>query len=161
MGGNLDRREAVGLLRRMGGMLDGPGGCLIGIDLVKDIAVLQAAYDDAEGVTAAFNLNILSRINTELGGDFELDRFAHEARWNPVLNRIEMHLVSLAAQTVTLNGLSFGFAPGETIHTENSHKFTVRGFQDLARKAGFSPVKAWVHEQTPFSIHWLEVKSKA
>ncbi|HEY2069882.1 MAG TPA: L-histidine N(alpha)-methyltransferase [Rhizomicrobium sp.] len=158
--GNLDRREATAFLRRASAMLKG-GGLLIGVDLVKDPAILHAAYNDAAGVTEAFNKNILARANRELEAEFDLDAFAHYAFYNPALQRIEMHLMSLARQSVPVCGQRISFAEGETIHTENSHKYTIEGFQDLAREAGFSPRAVWSDPNRLFSLHWLEVTPPA
>ena len=115
------------------------GGMLIGIDLKKDIAILKAAYDDAAGVTAEFNMNLLDRINRELGANFNLDQFEHHIVYNDDIGRIEMHLRSLCDQTVTIDGNAFEFQAGETIHTENSHKYDIEQFQEMARDAGFEP----------------------
>ena len=153
--GNLDRVEAIAFLRRTAAMLKG-GGLLIGVDLVKDPAILHAAYNDSAGVTEAFNKNILARANRELDADFDLDAFAHYAFLNPVHQRVEMHLMSLARQSVTLSGRDILFAEGETIHTENSHKFTVEEFRALAREAGFTPRAVWCDPANLFSVHWLE-----
>lgn len=142
--GNLMDAEAVRFLKRVRESLGENGRLLIGIDLVKDIACLRAAYDDARGITAAFNKNLLVRINRELSGDFELEAFDHEARWNPQFQRIEMHLVSRSAQVVHVNGRPYHFAAGETIHTENSHKYTIEGFGKLAGEAGWTIAMAKV-----------------
>jgi uncharacterized SAM-dependent methyltransferase len=131
------------------------GGLLIGVDLVKDPDRLHAAYNDAQGVTAAFNLNLLRRANAELDTDFDIDGFAHAAFYNAPKQRIEMHLVSRRAQAVSLNGERFGFVEGETIHTEYSHKFTVEGLRALAVKAGFRPLAVWTDPERLFSVHWL------
>jgi L-histidine N-alpha-methyltransferase len=153
--GNFTRDQAVGFLRTVAGDL-GPGsGLLIGVDLRKEPAILHAAYNDAAGVTAAFNLNLLTRINRELGADFDLDAFDHEARWCDGPGRIEMHLVSGADQTVHVGGHAFRFAAGETIHTEDSHKYTVDGFRTLAAEAGWSSKAVWTDADTLFSIHFL------
>jgi uncharacterized SAM-dependent methyltransferase len=128
----------------------------VGADLVKDEAVLVAAYDDAQGVTAAFDLNLLARINRELGGDFDLDGFRHEARWNAAFNRIEMHLVSLREQTVRVAGEAFRFAEGESIHTENSHKFTPEGFAALAARAGWRQDRIWTDPERLFAVVLLK-----
>jgi L-histidine Nalpha-methyltransferase len=155
--GNLDRGEAIAFLRRASAMLEG-GGLLIGVDLVKDPAILHAAYNDSAGVTEAFNKNLLARANRELGADFDLDRFAHYAFYNPSAQRIEMHLMSLVRQRVTLRGQQVAFAQGETIHTENSHKYTVEGFRELAAEAGFAPRASWCDGARLFSLHWLEAE---
>ena len=134
----------------------GPGGALvIGVDLRKDRAVLEAAYDDPQGVTAAFNLNLLARINRELGADFDLRAFRHRAWYADAPGRIEMHLQSERDQEVRLGAARFAFARGETIHTENSYKYTVSGFQSLARQAGFAPAACWVDAAGLFSVHYM------
>lgn len=153
--GNFAPEEARAFLRVLAEELVG-GGLLIGVDLVKDPDVLRAAYNDAQGVTAAFNRNLLVRANRELGTDFDLDRFAHDAVFNAAESRIEMHLVSQGRQEVSLEQDRFVFADGETIHTENSYKYTIRGFQDLALSAGFTPKRYWTDGKMLFSIHWLE-----
>jgi len=152
--GNFSPPEALSFLQSAARLLRG-GGLLLGVDLVKDPALLHAAYNDSQGVTAAFNLNLLGRANAELDTDFDLDGFAHAAFYNAPLQRIEMHLVSRRAQTVTLRGERFAFAEGETIHTENSHKFTVDGLRELAIKAGFTPAAVWTDTDRLFSVHWL------
>lgn len=152
--GNFDPEAAEHLLRQMAGWLDG-GGLLIGVDLVKDPARLHAAYNDAQGVTAAFNLNLLARANRELGADFDLAGFAHYAHYNPDAQRIEMHLLSRRAQRVALCGEAHHFAEGEALHTENSYKHTVEGFHALAARAGFEPGAVWVDAARDFSLHWL------
>jgi dimethylhistidine N-methyltransferase len=159
--GNFTPDEALRFLRQTaevlaaGATMGQGGGLLIGVDLVKDPAVLHAAYNDAAGVTAAFNLNLLARANRELGANFELDRFAHYALYQPTLQRIEMHLISRADQQVRVCGQSFDFAEGDTLHTENSHKFSVAGFRALAEKAGYRPQAVWCDAERLFSIHWL------
>ena len=130
---------------------------LIGVDLRKDVETLHAAYNDSAGVTAAFNLNLLHRINREIGGDFDIDSFAHDARWVPEFGRIEMHLVSVCAQTVSIGGESFEFKSGESIHTEDSRKYDVEGFKDLAREAGWNSIDCWTDPDDLFSIHLLRV----
>ncbi|MEQ9643158.1 MAG: L-histidine N(alpha)-methyltransferase [Alphaproteobacteria bacterium] len=152
--GNLAPGPAVELLDRLG-RDTGADWLVIGVDLKKDERILVPAYDDAEGVTAAFNLNILARINRELEGSFDLDAFRHEARWNESLSRIEMHLVSTKAQAVEVLGGRFDFAEGETIHTENSHKYTVEAFHALAAKAGWTPEQVWTGEANLFSVHLM------
>jgi len=155
--GNMDRAEALVFLRRCRGWLAG-GGLLIGVDLVKDPQLLHAAYNDAAGVTAAFNRNLLVRANRELGADFEPDQFAHYAFYEPQQRRIEMHLLSRRDQRVSLAGLEFSFAEGETLHTENSHKYTVGDFRALASEAGFEPGPVWCDPQRLFSVHWLDAR---
>ena len=152
--GNFTPDEAVAFLESAARLLDG-GDLLIGVDLEKDEATLNAAYNDAEGVTAAFNLNLLARINRELGADFELSAFAHRAFYDAHKGRIEMHLVSRRDQTVTISGRSFRFRQGESIHTENSHKYTVDGFARIARRAGFKPAHVWIDDHRLFAIHYL------
>ena len=153
--GNLVREEAVGLMRDMASTLGAQARLVIGVDLRKDVARLLAAYDDAKGVTAAFNLNLLTRINRELGADFDLSGFAHEAHFDPDESRIEMRLVSRWPQQVRILGRSFCFAPQERIHTENSHKYMVEDFLALARRAGWSPVALWRDPAHLFSVHEL------
>lgn len=153
--GNFRPYEAVAFLRSAASVLKG-GGLLIGADLVKDPAMLHAAYNDSEGVTAAFNKNLLVRANRELDGEFDLDSFAHYAFYEPRAARIEMHLVSLEAQRVRVGSERLTFSAGEAIHTEDSHKYTVESFQALARAAGFHPAKVWIDRDRLFSVHWLE-----
>ena len=153
--GNFTPPEAVQFLRMAATVLHG-GALLVGADLVKDPAVLHAAYSDAQGVTAAFNLNLLARANRELGADFDLDQFAHSAFYNAPLKRIEMHLMSRVRQVVHVCGWRFTFEEGETLHTENSHKFTVDGLRALAVQAGFAPGPVWTDAQQLFSVHWLQ-----
>lgn len=150
--GNFLPTEALHFLQNAARLLRG-GGLLIGVDLVKDPAVLHAAYNDAAGVTAAFNRNLLVRANRELGADFDLAAFQHYAFFNPAQQRIEMHLLSTSAQVVEIGGERFAFAQGESIHTENSYKYTVVGFRNLALEAGFQPQAVWQHQG--FSLHWL------
>jgi dimethylhistidine N-methyltransferase len=153
--GNYTPSEAVDFFRMAAGVLRG-GALLIGADLIKDPAILHAAYSDAKGVTGAFNLNLLARANRELGANFDLDQWAHSAFYNAPQQRIEMHLMSRSAQTVDLQGAQFAFAEGETIHTENSYKFTIAGLQALAAQAGFVARQAWTDPERRFSLHWLE-----
>ena len=152
--GNFAPDEALDFLRAAAALLRG-GGLLIGVDLVKDPALLHAAYNDAAGVTAAFNLNLLARANRELGANFALDQFAHYAHYQPAEQRIEMHLVSRRAQSVRLCGHAFDFAEGDALHTENSFKYSVAGFRALAEQAGYTPRAVWVDPQRLFSVHWL------
>lgn len=153
--GNFEPAEAEALLDSFGEIL-GPDALLIlGVDLVKDKDRLEAAYDDAAGVTAAFNMNLLKRINHELGGDFDLDAFEHRAVFNTQASRIEMHLVSRKDQTVRIGGDSFAFREGETIHTENSYKYTLETFRALAARAGWQTVTVWTDEDALFSVHVL------
>ena len=152
--GNFTPPESVEFLRMAASVLRG-GALLVGADLVKDPVVLHAAYSDTQGVTAAFNLNLLARANRELGADFDLGQFAHSAFYNAPLKRIEMHLMSRVRQVVHVCGWRFTFEEGETLHTENSHKFTVDGLRALAIQAGFTPGPVWTDAQQLFSLHWL------
>jgi L-histidine N-alpha-methyltransferase len=165
--GNFRPHEALAFLRRMGATLGRSAAMIIGVDRKKDLSTLLAAYDDADGVTAAFNRNLLVRINRELGADFDLDAFAHEARYDIDRGRIEMHLVARTAQSVRVLGKIFRFAAGETIHTEVSCKYTIEEFRLLARAAGWQPVQSWTDPRDWFAIHFLrfgddeEVSSRA
>ena len=150
--GNFTPEEARNFLVSARHLLGEGASFLVGIDLVKDERTLVAAYDDALGVTAAFNKNLLGRINRELGGDFHLESFVHRAVWNAAESRIEMHLESLRDQQVTVAGRTFSFRAGETLHTENSCKFTVEGFSALAEKAGWTLDRAWSSEQPAFAV---------
>ena len=155
--GNLSHAEAKAFLANAARLLGKGSAFLIGVDLKKPVSILLPAYNDGRGVTAAFNLNLLSRINRELDGDFDLTRFAHDAVYNEDAGRIEMYLVSLGRQRVCVQGREFTFAEGERIHTENSHKYTVPEFQRLARAAGWRPVKAWTDADRLFSLHLLNL----
>lgn len=159
--GNFDPPEAEAFLRHAGRIL-GPGSrMIVGVDLVKNRDVMRAAYNDAEGVTAAFNLNLLRRINRELGGDFDLDRFEHRAVFNENRSRMEMHLVSRERQRVSVCGKKVEFAPGETIHTECSYKYTIETFGDLVERAGWSRVESWTDARDYFSVHVLALRDKS
>jgi dimethylhistidine N-methyltransferase len=153
--GNLEEAEARALLESFRRILSPYGRLIVGVDLLKSEATLRLAYDDPAGVTAAFNLNILERINRTFGPVFDLDDFRHEARFNPERGRIEMHLVSTCDQDVEVLGRRFAFREGETIHTENSHKHTVEGFRELARSAGWAPGRVWTDADDLFSVHEL------
>ncbi|WP_295852741.1 L-histidine N(alpha)-methyltransferase, partial [uncultured Xylophilus sp.] len=131
------------------------GAMLIGADLVKDPAVLHAAYNDAAGVTAAFNRNLLVRANRELDADFDVEAFHHYAFYNAPQSRIEMHLVGRRSQPLHLCGERFSIAEGESLHTENSHKFTIDSLRHLAAGAGFRPGPVWTDPERLFSLHWL------
>lgn len=155
--GNFEPLTAKEFLSRIAVHVGPGGGLLIGADRKKDEAILHAAYNDAAGVTAAFNLNLLTRINAELGGDFNVDRFRHEALYNAADGRIEMHLVSLRNQAVQIGDHRFSFKEGETIHTENSHKYEIEEFQSLAGEAGFVSRAVWSDADDLFSIHYVEV----
>lgn len=155
--GNFTRPEALAFLHHAHAIA-GPGGAmLVGVDLKKDHARLHAAYNDAQGVTAAFNLNLLTRINRELGGDFDVGAFEHHAFYDATEGRIEMHLRSLREQRVNVAGQTFRFRAGETIHTENSCKYSVDEFQQLARDAGFNPEHCWTDAEQLFSVHYLSI----
>jgi dimethylhistidine N-methyltransferase len=153
--GNLRRDEAEAFLRMTRGQVGANGAMLVGVDLKKDPNVLHAAYNDAKGVTAAFNLNLLARINRELGGDFDLRRFAHYAFYNPMAGRIEMHLVAREAQAVNIGDYRFSFYRGESIHTENSYKYSVPEFEVLARNAGFKLARFWTDARRWFGVFGL------
>jgi dimethylhistidine N-methyltransferase len=156
--GNFTPQEARGFLRAARRLLGDGAGFLVGLDLVKAESMLVNAYDDDLGVTAAFNKNLLVRMNRELGGDFDLDAFAHRARWNAGESRIEMHLESLRDQAVQVAGRSFRFAAGETLHTENSYKFTVEGFAELARSAGWRLRREWASAHPAFAVVLLRAE---
>jgi dimethylhistidine N-methyltransferase len=155
--GNFKPDEARELLAAMAQSLKNGGRLLIGIDLRKDVKRLEAAYDDAAGVTAAFNLNILARANRDLGADFDLEAFAHEAKFNDEASRVEIHLVSKKAQTVEVLGRRFTFQEGEKIHTEYSYKYTVESFQALAWEAGWTSRQVWTDPDSLFSFHELVI----
>ncbi len=151
--GNLDAPAARALFRRMRELAADGGGLLLGVDLVKSPDVLIPAYDDPEGVTAAFNLNLLRRINREAGADFDLSRWRHEARWNAAESRMESHLVSTGDQTVHVGGRRFAFAPGEGIWTESSYKYTRESIAALAE--GFEPVESWTDPRGWFDVTYF------
>jgi dimethylhistidine N-methyltransferase len=153
--GNLAPAEAVRLLGTFHKGLAPEGRLIVGVDLKKDARQLVLAYNDAQGVTAAFNLNLLARVNRELAGTFDLAAFEHEAVYNPREGRIEMYLRSAGRQTVTVLGRRFGFKAGERIHTENSYKYGIAQFQELARAAGWQPRRVWTDRAVLFSVHEL------
>ncbi|MGH8704710.1 MAG: L-histidine N(alpha)-methyltransferase [Burkholderiales bacterium] len=153
--GNLVPHEAHAFLSMTRGQVGAGGAMLVGVDLKKDATLLHAAYNDARGVTAAFNLNLLRRINRELDGDFDLRRFRHYAFYNAPRGRIEMHLVALERQTVRIGAHRFPFEAGETIHTENSCKYSVAEFRALAAEAGFRGARVWLDKKGLFSLHGL------
>jgi L-histidine N-alpha-methyltransferase len=159
--GNFERGPAEDFLREIRALLRPGDSLLLGTDLVKPIAQVLPAYDDPTGVTAAFNLNLLARINRELGADFDLRNFRHEARYNEAERRIEMHLRSEIAQTVKIRGADFQFTlqSGETIWTESSHKFGLSEVQRLARATGFVCVEQWVDPEWPFAENLFTVGS--
>ena len=150
--GNFGPGAAAAVLRNFREAVGPGGGLILGADLVKDAATLEAAYDDAAGVTAAFNRNLLARINRELGADFAVDRFRHEARWNAGESRVEMHLVADAPHAATVAGRRFEFAAGESIHTENSYKFTRETLDALAAEAGFASEAIWTDPRERFAV---------
>jgi len=153
--GNLTPEEAHAFLSMTRGQA---ARMLVGVDLRKDANVLHAAYNDSRRVTAAFNLNLLARINRELGADFDLARFAHYAFYNAAAGRIEMHLVSLARQSVAIGRHRFAFEPGESIHTENSYKYSIEGFSALAARAGYKAKMAWTDSKGLFALHGLQAE---
>jgi dimethylhistidine N-methyltransferase len=155
--GNFDPEQARRFLRLIAGLV-GPGGdLLLGADLPKDAAVLDLAYDDPQGVTAAFNKNLLVRLNRELGTDFDLDAFRHLAFFDRATSRVEMHLISTREQVVHLGERAFRFAAGERLHTESSYKYDLERLRALATDAGFSPLAAWTDPERMFSLHYLRV----
>jgi len=156
--GNFVARSAVDLLRAMKETLGEGSRLVIGMDRIKDVDVLVRAYDDAAGVTAAFNLNLLHRINSELGADIPVEDFRHRAIWNDSLSRIEMHLEALRDMAFTIAGRTFSFRAGETIHTENSHKYGHRDSRLLLRAAGWGVVAEWTDEEEWFSILLAEAE---
>ena len=153
--GNFEPHEACSFLRHAGRILGQGAILIIGVDLIKDAKLLNAAYDDAAGVTAKFNLNLLTRINRELDGTFDLDGFSHEAFYNSERHRIEMHLASKKRQKVRVCGRVIDFRAGETIHTENSYKYTLESFGALARGSGWTPVAVWTDADKYFSVQAL------
>lgn len=156
--GNFEPGAAVTLLERLADIL-GPGGALlIGVDLKKDAHILNAAYNDARGVTAAFNLNLLERIRNELDTTIVPDDFYHQAFYNSAQGRIEMHLASRRQQRVRVAGRWFEFAADETIHTENSYKYSIAEFQALATRAGYQPTRVWTDPGALFSVHYMVLK---
>jgi len=153
--GNFEPHEACAFLRSARDILGQGARLVIGVDLEKDESVLYKAYNDAAGVTARFNLNILNRINRELGGNFDTSAFTHRAIYNRDRHRIEMYLISGKAQTVRVLGHSFSFRPGETIHTESSYKYSLERFRALARASGWALLESWTDEASMFSVHAL------
>lgn len=157
--GNFDPEEAAGFLQRMG-IMAGPGGAiLIGIDLIKSRAQMISAYDDAQGVIAAFNLNLLERLQRELKARLEPADFAHEARWNEERSRIELHLTAQRETRIDVDRRLFRFGPGESIHTGSSYKYSIASFAALAADAGLVSRQVWLDPEGLFSMHWLEVQS--
>jgi len=154
--GNLQPDEATRFLAAWAERL-GPGAAMVvGVDLRKDAAILEPAYDDAEGVTAEFSKNLLARANRELGADFDTSAFAHRARYDAAHGRIEIHLESLKRQTVRIGKVAVLFEEGERVHVEDSYKYSLDGFRGIARAAGFRPAAVWTDAERLFSVHWLE-----
>jgi dimethylhistidine N-methyltransferase len=153
--GNFEPAAVIRFLRNCAELLGPEGDMLIGVDLKKDPAILNAAYNDRDGINAAFNHNLLERINRELDGDIDVERFEHVAFYNPDAGRMELYLGSLAAQSATIAGRPFRFRDGELIHTENSYKYSIDEFQALAHRAGFLPVHTWTDRDQLFSVHYL------
>jgi dimethylhistidine N-methyltransferase len=153
--GNFEPHEACAFLRSARGILGKGARMVIGVDLEKDERVLYDAYNDSAGVTARFNLNVLHRINRELGGDFDIGAFVHRAVYNRDRHRIEMHLISKKALTARVLGKKFSFRPGESIHTENSYKYSVERFAALAKGSGWTPLESWTDAAGMFSVHAL------
>jgi dimethylhistidine N-methyltransferase len=153
--GNFEPDGVVRFLRNCAELLGRGGEMLIGVDLKKDPAILEAAYNDRAGINAAFNLNLLERIDRELDGDIDVARFAHRAFYNEPKGRMELYVESLAEQSATIAGREFRFAAGERIHTENSYKYAIDEFQGLAGRAGFRPVHTWTDENALFSVHYF------
>lgn len=156
--GNLSRQKALELLEAIAAAAEPAGVLLIGVDLPKHPAILHAAYNDAEGVTAEFNLNLLARLNRELDAEFDLRRFEHEAVYDDEEQRIEMRLVSTTRQRVSVAGERIEFAPREYIITEHSHKYAAEDFHALARRAGLAPERTWIDADQLFSVHYLTVQ---
>lgn len=156
--GNFEPNSAVRFLKNIADIVKPSGGLLIGVDLKKETAVLNAAYNDIRGVTAEFNLNLLHRINRELNANFDPHKFDHHAFYNQAKSRIEMHLISNDKQEININGEIFRFHKGDGIHTENSYKYSVDEFELLARLAGFKLVNCWTDADDLFSVHYYETE---
>jgi dimethylhistidine N-methyltransferase len=154
--GNLNPSEALDLLKWFGKLIKPQGGLLIGVDLKKEKEVIELAYDDPKGVTAEFNLNLLSRLNREVNASFDLSRFTHRAFYNEEKGRVEMHLMSNVSQLVRVNQTVFRFLEGETIHTENSYKYSVEEFTELCAKARFVLKKFWHDQRRLFTVYYFE-----
>ena len=149
--------EAEDFLNNAARTLGRGGALIVGVDLKKDRHVLEASYNDAAGATSAFNLNLLTRINRDLNGTFDIDAFTHSAHYNAAAGRVEMHHYSLGFQSARVGAQIFSFSTGESIHTENAYKYSVAEFQALAEGCGFTPVKVWTDENNFFSLHFLSV----
>ncbi|HKJ70524.1 MAG TPA: L-histidine N(alpha)-methyltransferase [Gammaproteobacteria bacterium] len=154
--GNFDPDDARAFLARLAALAGPGGGLLIGVDLAKDTGVLERAYDDPEGVTAAFNRNLLTRMQNELGAELDPAGFIHRAEFNGELGCVEMHLVSLRQQVIRVGGREFPFAAGQSLRTERSYKYTLAGFETLARKAGWTVTTVWTDDRQWFSVQYLE-----
>ncbi|MEJ2383172.1 MAG: L-histidine N(alpha)-methyltransferase [Xanthomonadales bacterium] len=155
--GNFDPEHASAFLNRLRGLLGAGGFLIVGVDLKKPVEIIEQAYNDAAGVTAAFNRNLLRRINRELDGTFEPRQFAHRAFYDAELGRVEMHLVSEQRQEARVDGETFAFREAESIHTENSYKYSLDEFRALARDAGYATTRTWTDPDELFSIHLLRV----
>lgn len=155
--GNFEPCEALAFLERFRRLVQPGGALLIGVDLKKDARILHRAYNDSQGVTAAFNLNLLERLRTELNAELDPRGFRHRAFYNARAGRIEMHLVSRRDQEIRVDGRRFRFRAGESIHSENSYKYSIAEFHGLARRAGLQPVRVWIDPERLFSIHYLGV----
>lgn len=156
--GNMEPAKAAAFLRSLHRWTGNDGGVLIGVDVEKSATILNAAYNDSQGVTADFNLNVLNSLNDILQADFETENFHHHAFYNKDKRRIEMHLVSAHAQTIETNAGTVSFAANESIHTENSYKYSIEHFQQLADEAGFKVEKTWLDKDQLFAVYYLSVK---
>jgi dimethylhistidine N-methyltransferase len=155
--GNFEPDEARAFMGLLARMVGADGGAIVGVDFQKQTALLDRAYNDPEGLTRAFNLNVLTRLNRELGADFDERRFRHHAFYNEARGRVEMHLVSMVSQVVHLAGRQIRFEAGESIHTENSYKYTPESFAALATISGFRSHRLWTDERNHFGVFWLAV----
>ena len=156
--GNFSHEEVIDFLKSTREAVGPKGVMLIGVDLKKDERILRAAYNDSQGVTAAFNINLLARLNRDLGATFKLNQFQHNAYYEAALGRIEMHLVSLMEQSVTLGSEVITFRKGETIHTENSYKYSQEKFKELSFRAGYKTIKAWTDPNLYFGVFFLQAE---
>jgi dimethylhistidine N-methyltransferase len=156
--GNFEPDAALRLLKQVARLVGNGGGLLIGVDLKKDVGILENAYNDAQGITADFNLNVLAHINRRLDADFDAGNFAHKAAYNKCHGRIEMHLECREDHEIAIGDTTYTFETGETIHTENSYKYSIGEFHDLAAQAWFFPVRVWTDREDLFSIHYLKYR---
>ncbi|OMP66338.1 L-histidine N(alpha)-methyltransferase [Domibacillus epiphyticus] len=154
--GNFEPDEVSAFLHRTFHLLESGDGFIIGVDLKKDATILHEAYNDPNGITAEFNLNLLNRINRELHGNFQIEQFQHKAFYNNEKGKIEMHIQSLCDQTVNVGQEAIRFRKGEMIHTENSYKYSVQEFQTLIQNCGFSSIRVWTDREELFSVHYIE-----